>query len=95
MQPKAPALFSVSLTNHHDRIVPVNLGMFDVVHRQVPWVFDGRYQANEPVPYDMIFNEEEGEFESAQPLQREVEANDGVEILEFLEDLGSWMTGKR
>jgi Ca2+-binding RTX toxin-like protein len=84
--------FLDSVVNARDRIVPVNLGMFESVHRQIPWAFRQDTQPAGSDPRAMIWNEEAGEFERERPAKPAAK-EDGRrhKILEFLDETGDWI----
>ena len=82
------------LQNHGRRIVPVDLGMFGNIRRQIPWMFDLDADTDDPRLHAMIWDEEAGDFEPAQPLQRTTVTKAGQDVLEFLEEMGNWVRGK-
>ena len=80
-----------SLIDVSKRIVPVNLGMFGAVHRQIPWAFPDDASLADSDLHAMMWNEEAGEFETAKPVKPARIADDRPEILEFLEETGDWV----
>ena len=84
-----------SLKDHSSRIVPVDLGMFGKIRHQVPWMFNSEFGTDGTDPHAMLWDEEAGDFEPAVPSQRTAAADDGEDVLEFLEDVGAWVRAKR
>ena len=74
--------------------MPVDLGMFGNIRRQIPWMFDLDADTDDPRLHAMIWDEEAGDFEPAQPLQRTTVTKAGQDVLEFLEEMGNWVRGK-
>ena len=86
-----------SLNDHRNRIVPIDLGMFGMVRKQVPWVYNNTSDADLLKLRAMIWDEEVGNFETAKDSQRAISAvsDDDVDVLEFLEDVGIMVGVKR
>ena len=86
-----------SLNDHSNRIVPVDLGMFGMVRKQVPWVYNNTSDADLSKLRAMIWDEEVGNFETAKDPQRATTAvsDDDADVLEFLEDVGILVGGNR
>ena len=81
-----------SLSDPHSRIVPVNLGMFPEVRRQVPRAFDQANPRNEAQLRALIWNEDAGEFDptpaGTAPVHgaARADAGSGDGLFEFLDD---------
>jgi hypothetical protein len=80
-----------SMVDANKRIVPVNLGMFEAVQRQVPWGFQERGDTAAKHSHAMLWNEEAGEFEPAQPVLNSARGDTRFEVMEFLEETGDWL----
>jgi hypothetical protein len=79
-----------SLVEPNRHIVPFNLGMFEAVHQQIPWAFSDSGDVAVTDLHAMIWNDEAGDFEPAQPRQGAAEAAKRFEVFEFLDETGDW-----